>query len=253
MDAGCRRHMHPAGKDCMQELSLRRLDARDLPSHGPSAAALLAVGPADRIGPLRRSGRARSNYAEGPLLPALLLALALASAAGTYALMNFGPRPKMPLAPAAVAPPPPETPPVVERIPEAVSAPPPEPVVATPPPVAPQVATQPPARPAAKEPVEDPAPVARTRPAAPPAAPSGEARRRPADEDAGPAEPARRRAVRTIRRPARPAGGPAAPGADVETTGTGRARPATAPAPKNPKDEPAGSWTLPSILRPGGI
>lgn len=237
----------------MQELSLRRLEARDLPSYGPAAADLLAVGPADRIGPLRQSCRARSKYAEGLLLPALLLALALASAAGTYALMNFGPRPNMPLAPAGVAPPPPETPAVVERIPEAVPAPPPEPVVATPSPVAPQIATQPPVRPATKESAEESAPIARTRPAAPPAAPSGEANRRSADEDAAPAEPARRRAVRTIRRPVRPAGGPAAPGADVETTGTGRARPAPAPASKTPKGDPAGSWTLPSILRPGGM
>lgn len=237
----------------MQELSLRRLEARDLTSYGPSAADLLAVGPKDRIGPLRQSGRVRPKSAEGPLLTTMLLALALASAAGTYALMNFGPRPQMPLAPATVAPPPPETPPVAERIPEAVPTPPPDPVVAAPPPVAPQIATQPPARLRSKESGEETAPVARTRPAAPPSDPSGEARLRPADEDAGPAESARRRAVRTIRRPGRPAGGPARPGADVETTVTGRAGPATLPAPKSPTGDPAGSWTLPSILRPGGM
>ena len=234
----------------MPEPSLRRRPGRDLPSFGSGSASLLAFGPADRIGPLPQSGlrTARGRVA----LPVALLACALLAAAGTAVVLHPRREASPPTLPERI---------VVAPIPPAVvpsMQPPREVAVEAPPPAV--VATYP-----AAPPSDPSTPLVKSIDRVAPAAPSA-VRPRNADDHASHPEVSRteREAPsppRTGRHPAASRPGPAArttlrhpaPTSDAEVRETG-ATPRVKPVRPVPSPSgPASSWSLPSVLRPGGF
>jgi hypothetical protein len=215
---------------------------RDLPSFGSRSASVISFGPADRIGPLPRGGF-RSPQ-ERAVLPLALLACAMLAAGATTVLLR--PRHGAPaIQELAVLPPPRASVPSLPPPPESSVLAPPAPVVAVTP-------SDPSASPVKSTDRVAPSPPSDVRPPAD----EGEPADRASAQDEKPKRPPARRArrpeprhpagdVRTTRRPA------GAGEVDVGQTGAtphakqSRAAPSSSAHPS--------SWSLPSVLRPGGF
>lgn len=215
---------------------------RDLPSFGSRSASVISFGPADRIGPLPRGGL-RSPQ-ERAVLPLALLACAMLAAGATTVLLR--PRHGAPaIEELAVLPPPRASVPSLPPPPESSVVAPPAPVVAVTP-------SDPSTSPVKSTERVAPSPPSDVRPPIdegqtlgkaavpdekPKTLPSRRARRPEPRHPAGEA--------RTTRRPA------GAGGVDVGETGA-------TPHAKQPRAAPSSSshpssWSLPSVLRPGGF
>lgn len=234
----------------MPERTLSRRPVWDLPNHGPGSASLLALGPADRIGPLAH--RAAVRRTDRIRMSTSLAACALVAGLGTAAMVRPWRSPPPPIV--TVRPLPAESAPSVPPPPVVSIEPPPPAVIAAtaPPNVVPEVASPSAKAPERVAPAGD-APVAEgVREEGASSTSVGVQRVRrdggsSSDRAAHPSVPKSRREVRSIRRPR-----PAAPTAEVEETGSSPAKPRAAkPTPSKPSAAPG--WNLPSVLRPGGF
>lgn len=215
---------------------------RDLPSFGSRSASVISFGPADRIGPLPRGGF-RSPQ-ERAVLPLALLACAMLAAGATTVLLR--PRHGAPaIQELAVLPPPRASVPSLPPPPESAVVAPPAPVVA----VTPSDPSTSPVKSTERVAPSSPSDVR-------PSTDEGQLPGRAAEPDEEPKKAPPRRARRP--EPRIPAGDgrttkDPADAAKVDVVETGatpqaKQRRAAPSLPSHPS-----SWSLPSVLRPGGL